>query len=91
LTTPTVESQKNSNLLVAVGSGLIETLNAGNPAEGFLAANLSENALKEKSSADCAVLLEKASDQSGGVELVKTTVVSRDLIEFHVSSRKRRA
>jgi D-alanyl-D-alanine carboxypeptidase len=92
LTTPAVkvESQNPSNLLVGVGSGLIEALNARNPAEqqGFLTANLSENALKEKSAADRAVLLQKASDQSGGVELVNTTVVSRDLVEFHVSSRR---
>jgi D-alanyl-D-alanine carboxypeptidase len=85
-----VESQKSSNPLVEVGSDLIETLNDGNPAEQerFLASNLSDNSLKEKSASDRAVLLQRAWDQSGGVELVKTTVVSRDLIELHVESRK---
>jgi len=58
------ESQKSSNPLVGVGSGLIETLNGGNPAEQqrFLASNLYDNALKEWQASERDVPLQRASD-----------------------------
>ena len=85
-----VEQSTSSNTMIGVGSALVEILDGGNSVEQqrFLTSNLSDDALREMSAVDRALLLRRARNQSGGVEVVNMTVVAKGPVEIQVKSRK---